>query len=128
MPRNALCLLLAALITAPHAYARQQESQAGRLRLELLSLGEGRLVELRLADRSKLRGWIGTISETKLELRMGEQRLETRALAFDQIRTVKPVKSLKPSHTGRNILIGVGIAVAAIGIGILIAAKKVGYI
>ena len=43
------------------------------------------------------------------------------------LQSVKQVKSVKPGHTARNILIGVGIAVVAIGtvagIGVMLAEK-----
>ena len=48
-------------------------------------------------------------------------RLEKSRVGFDRVRSVKP------GHTARNILIGVGIAVVAIGavagIGVMLAEK-----
>lgn len=98
------------------------------MKSQVQGLGSNSLAEVRLFDGSKLRGWIGTISENNFELRLRTVKLENRTIGFDQVRSVKPVMSLKPSHTARNILIGVGIAVAAIAVGIVIAAKPAGYL
>jgi hypothetical protein len=45
-----------------------------------------------------------------------KRRLTKSQVAFNQVRAVKQVHSVKPSHTVRNVLIGVGITLAAIGI------------
>jgi len=129
LPRHILCLLLVARLGfADLAALPAQPGPGGSVKPQVLSLGPNSLVEVRLVNGSKLRGWIGTISENNFELRLGKVKLEQRTIEFDHVRSVKPVDSLKPSHTARNILIGVGIAVAAIGLGIVIAAKKGGYL
>ena len=129
MSRQILCILVVALLCRPDATTPQTPpNQGGSMKSQIQALGPNSLVEVRLFDGSKLRGWIGTISENNFELRLGKVKLESRSLGFDQVRSVKPAKSLKPSHTGRNILIGVGIAVAVIGLAIVIAAKRVGYL
>jgi hypothetical protein len=129
MPHRILCVLLAGLLAYPDAWARQTSvNQALAAKSAIQSLGADRLVEVRLLDGHKLRGWIGAISENSFDLRLGQARLESQSIGFAGVRSVKPVSSLKPSHTGRNILIGVAIAVGAIAIGIIVAAKKVGYL
>jgi len=129
MPRQIICIFLAALLSGVDVRALQTPPKmSGPVKSQVQALGPNSLVEVRPFDGAKLRGWIGTISENSFELRLGNLKLESRSLGFDQVRSVRPVKSLKPSHTGRNILIGAGIAVAAIAVGILIAAKKAGYL
>jgi hypothetical protein len=44
-----------------------------------------------------------------------KHQLQDAQFPFDSVRSVKAVKNVHPSHTTRNILIGVGIAVAVIG-------------
>jgi hypothetical protein len=87
-------------------------------------------VELRLNDGAKLRGWVVECSAQNFVLNHEDHRqLQRSEYRFDSVRSVKPIKSVHPSHTGRNILIGVGIAVAVIGITIgAIAAHGFGMI
>jgi hypothetical protein len=74
-------------------------------------------VEVRFMDGAKLRGWIGEVSDTGFVLSHEVRRQLTKSqVAFDQVRAVKQVQSVKPSHALRNVLIGVGITLAAIGI------------
>lgn len=74
-------------------------------------------IEVRLIDGPKLRGWIGDVSEISFVLSPENQgQLEKAQRLFDQIRSIKCVKSRKPSHAAPTILIGVGISVAAIAV------------
>jgi hypothetical protein len=74
-------------------------------------------VEVHFMDGAKLRGWIGEVSDTGFVLSHEVKRQLTKSqVAFNQIRAVKQVHSVKPSHTARNVLIGVGVTLAAIGI------------
>ena len=45
-----------------------------------------------------------------------KRQLTKSQVAFNQVRAVKQVHSVKPSHTVRNVQIGVGVTLAAIGI------------
>ena len=81
-------------------------------------------VELRLADGSKLRGWVSDVSDAGFVLTQEQKgQLSKRQIQFQHVQAVKPVKSVKPSHATRNILIGVGIVIVA---GILAAAAAIG--
>ena len=75
-------------------------------------------VEVRFVDGSRLRGWIGEISDTGFALSREEKNhmLTNSRVAFNQVRDVKQVGSVKPSHTVRNVLIGVGITVVTVGV------------
>jgi hypothetical protein len=74
-------------------------------------------VEVRFADGSKLRGWMGEVSATGFVLsHEKDHQLTNSQVAFSQIKTVKQVGSVEPSHTLRNVLIGVVITVVAIGV------------
>ena len=74
------------------------------------AIPEGTKIELRLTNKQKMRGARGSVSAsgfTLVDAQTGEHQI-----AFDDVASVKQVKS----HLTRNILIGVGIAVAAVGI------------
>lgn len=126
MLRQWLCVLMAGLLVEPCGLRGAEPPKA--VKEQVQEIGANRAVEVRLLAGEKLRGWVGAVSESGFELRLGRERLESRQLGYGEVKTVKAVESVKPSHTGRNILIGVGIAVAAIGIGILIAAHKAEYL
>lgn len=86
-------------------------------------------VELRLVDGTKVRGWVSDVSATGFVLtQQSKGQLEKKQIAFQQTRSVKQVKSVKPSHTTRNILIGVGIGVAVVAVLMLSLAKAGGYL
>ena len=113
--RLVLYTLLAALLGFANVGASQTPPKQGdSVKSQIRALGTDRLVEVRLSSGPRLRGWIGAISESGFELRLGKEKLERQSLGFDQIRSIKPVDVLKPSHTARNILIGVGITIGVL--------------
>ena len=82
------------------------------IRTEIVSMPLGTSIELRLADKQKLRGARGAVSDagfTLVDARSGE-----RQIAFGDVASVKQVKT--KSHTTRNILIAVGVGFAAAAI------------
>jgi hypothetical protein len=82
---------------------------------QIRSVPAGAPVELRLKDGSKFRGWVGDVTESGFVLtHERKNRLERKPIAFEEVRTLKLVKSVRHSHTARNILIGVGIGAAAL--------------
>jgi len=107
-----------------------QNQGFGRPSLEdrVRAIPAGRPVEVSFLNGSKLRGWIGEVSAKGFVVTHEKgNRLEEAQVTFDSVKSVKGIKSVKPSHTTRNILIGVGIAMAAIGviagIGVAVAEK-----
>jgi hypothetical protein len=88
----------------PAAYC--EDSVASRIS----AMPAGTHLEVRLKNQQKMRGTRGPVSDSGFTL------VETGAvehqIAFDNVATVKQLKS----HLTRNILIGVGIGVAALGI------------
>ena len=119
--RVVLYILLVALLGFANVGASQTPPKQGdTVKSQIQALGTDRLVEVRLSSGPRLRGWIGAISESSFEFRLGKEKLELRSLGFDQIRSVKPVDVLNPSHTARNILIGVGITVGVL-VGLAVA-------
>jgi hypothetical protein len=96
---------------------------AASVKTEIVGMPVGTSIEIRLSDKQKLRGARGAVSDsgfTLVDARSGE-----RQIAFDDVVSVKQVKT--KSHTGRNILIGVGIGVGAVAVVIFAIAKATGY-
>ena len=124
--KGALALILAALLGTPASFGEQisADSIASKAR----NIPPNSPVEVRLMDGTKLRGWIGESSETGFVLSQEQDhRLQKRMIAFREIKSLKQIKNVKPGHTTRNILIGVGITVVVLG-GIFAAAAASGGI
>jgi hypothetical protein len=94
------------------------------VKTQIVGMPLGTNIELRLKNKQKMRGARGAVSDSGFALvdaRAGEHQI-----AFDDVVSVKQFTT--KSHTTRNILIGVGIAVAALGItaGILLRCGPLG--
>jgi hypothetical protein len=80
------------------------------------AIGAHTPVEVRFNDGSKLRGWVGEVSDTGFVVSHQVRRqLANSQVTLNQIRAVKQVHCVKPGNTARNIPIGLGIGLAAIG-------------
>jgi hypothetical protein len=74
-------------------------------------------VEVKFVSGSTQQGWISEVSDTGFVLSHEKHhQMEKSQLTFVQIQTVKQIKEVKPRHTTRNILIGVGIVWGVIAI------------
>jgi hypothetical protein len=127
MTRHILAMALAALLSG-NCSGRTQPSSLPSPREQMRMIHPESPAEVRFLDGSKLRGWIGEVFDSGFTLSHEKKgRLEKATVTFDQIRAVNQVESVKPGHTARDILIGVGIAVVAIGavagIGFIMAEK-----
>ena len=112
------------VLLAVNSPLRSQAFPAEAVRSQITSMPLGTNIELRFKDKQKLRGARGAVSDfgfTLVDARAGE-----RQIAFDDVTSVKPV-SIK-AHTARNILIGVGITVAAVGIWFAVMLHETGYL
>ena len=79
---------------------------------QITAMPTGANIEIRLKNKQEMRGTRGPVSTsgfTLIDARTGEHQI-----AFDDVASVKQLT--KKSHLTRNILIGVGIGVAAVGI------------
>lgn len=79
---------------------------------QITAMPTGANIEIRLKNKQEMRGTRGPVSTsgfTVIDARTGEHQI-----AFDDVASVKQLT--KKSHLTRNILIGVGIGVAAVGI------------
>lgn len=116
MKKQILAMALAALMGGD-CLGRTPPSDRPTPKEYVHAIASGSRVEVRLADGSKLRGWISEVSGTGFELRYEKRKqLQQEQITFDQVKTVKQVNNVKTSHTARNVLIGVGIGV---GIGVV---------
>ena len=109
-----LCILLLTGLAAAQDTAR--------IRTEIINMQLGTSLEVRLKDEQKLRGARGAVADsgfTFVDARSGE-----RQIAYADVASVKQVKK---SHLTRNILIGVGIGVAALAIGLAAFFSNYGY-
>ena len=80
---------------------------ADSVRTQILAMSLGTRMELRLKNEQKISGARGVVSDSRFTL---VDVTGDRQIAFDDVTTVKQLKS----HTKRNILIGAGIALAAV--------------
>lgn len=77
---------------------------------QITAMPAGAKIELRLKNKQKMRGACGVVSEkgfTLVSASTGDHQI-----AFDDVKSVRQLST--NSHTTRNILIGVGIGVAAV--------------
>ncbi len=114
MLRPVISTLLSLLFTL-QALAQTGATTRPTVEETVRQLKPGAAVEVRFNDGSKVRGWAGDVTASGFVLSREKQgRLDKLQVSYDQVRSVKAAATGKPSHTARNILIGVGITVLAI--------------
>jgi hypothetical protein len=79
---------------------------------QIAALPEGAKIELHLKNKQTMRGSRGALSSAGFTL-VDASKAEHQ-IAFDDVARV--IRLPRKSHTTRNVLIGVGIGVAALGI------------
>jgi hypothetical protein len=102
--RKAICLALALLVALPSASG--QENMASQIN----AMPPGAKIELRLTNHQTVRGTMGQVANAAFTF--VDSRTGARQIAFDEVASVKQLKS----HTTRNVLIVVAVGVAALGI------------
>lgn len=103
--KRALALLLVAQFLLPAGQSVQQKA---------LTIPIGSVVELRLTDKTTIKGQLSSIGNSGLTVKVAESgTVADKTFAFDNIRKISQRKA--GSHTTRNVLIGV-----AIGVGVLV--------
>ena len=106
--RKLLSVALTLLLTinlVPGAFAA--ESMAA----QISALPAGSAIEIRLKNKDKMRGVTGLVSPSGFTL--VDASKAGHEIAFNDVASFKKITK---SHTTRNVLIGVGIGVAALGI------------
>jgi hypothetical protein len=79
---------------------------------QIAAMPLGTNIELRLKNNQKIRGARGAVSSTGFAL--VDAHAAEQQIAFDDVASVKLFKP--KAHTGRNILIGVGLTLLVLGI------------
>jgi hypothetical protein len=102
--RKTIAFGLVLLMFLPAVFG--EESVASRI----TAMPVGTRIELHLNNKQTVRGVRGQLSSAGFAL--VDAKAGERQIAFDEVASVKQLKS----HTTRNVLIGVGIGVAAVGI------------
>lgn len=116
-----LCVLLLLWAAFPHPAAAQAQggvTPENKLKAALIEIPTGSIVELRLKDKQKLRGKLGSLSDTDVQLQtLQSGKIETRSIAFDQVKSIKVHG--KGMGTAAKVTLGV---LAGIGTFIVIVA------
>ena len=79
---------------------------------QIAAIPAGAKIQVHLNNKEEMRGTKGAVSNTGFTL--VDTGKAKHQVAFDEVASVKQL--VKTSHTTRNVLIGVGIGVAALGI------------
>ena len=121
MKRVLISLLFTSVLFAGSGFcAKPRDSQTNDSRKQTLKEGvlaiqPGTLVEVRLKNHQKLRGRLGEISDDAFKIQTANKNtIETRAVAFDDLKSVKKAEVSKGAQTAGYIILG-GLA----GVGVL---------
>jgi hypothetical protein len=114
MTRQMLALALTLLLSG-NCFGWDQPPKGPSLQEQARAIAANSAVEVRFTDGSHRRGWISEVSDAGFVLsNENNSRIEKSQVAFAEIKDVKQVASVKPSHTTRNILLGVGITIGSL--------------
>lgn len=114
MLRHATALLLIGSLLLPLPPASAQAS----VKEQAVTISRGNAVEVRLLDGSKLRGWMGVVTDSgfELEARKGGKQ----QIAFGQVKSLRDMKKKSFGRSlGTGYLIGL-IVIAVIGVTVAI--------
>jgi hypothetical protein len=85
--REALSIMLAVMLVCPAAPAQPPASTS--IKEQVLNISQGSPVEVRLADKSKLRGRLGPVTDSGFELQTVKgNKIDTAQIAFDQVKSI----------------------------------------
>lgn len=106
-----LLLLWSGFALPSYPQSPDSSSREQKLKADLLEISTGSVVELRLKDKSKIRGKLDRLTDSDVQVQFLQSgKIETRAIELDQIRSVK-VQG-KGMSTAAKITLG---ALAGIG-------------
>src|SRR5215813_4277255 len=107
-----LAVILAVLIACPPAPGQQS---AADLKKKVLELPAGSLVEVRLVDKSKLRGRLGSVSDTGFDLQTIQRNtVETQQIGFDRLQSIKDTQRKSFVHSLAKGFLIAGIVIVSI--------------
>ena len=115
--REILCVTLALLLVRPAFPASPLNKDT--VKQQVLRVSSGSSVEVRLINKSKLRGRLGQVTEEGFELQTVQGgKIDTQTLAFDQVKSIKDTS--KKSFSAGKAFLTAGLAIAIlVGIGII---------
>lgn len=117
--RQPLAILLAFLL--PLA-ALGQPANPIEIKSRILNISPGSSVEVRLLDKTKLRGRLGAISDTGFELQaLQGTQINTQQITFERVKSIRDKGRDSFGHS-----LGRGFAIAGIVVGVLIVIGLVG--
>lgn len=101
--------LVLALVLPPQARAAQTSPKE-----QAVAISRGNAVEVRFLDGSKLRGWIGTVSDTGFDLTTEKRGMQQ--IRFEDVKSLRDMRKTTFGRSlGRGYLIAI-IVVVAIGV------------
>ena len=113
--REALSIILAVMLAIPATLAQPRAKWL--IKETVLTISPGSPVEVRLADGSKLRGRLGTVTDDGFELQTVKGgKVDTAQIAFDQVSAIKDTTKKSFGHS-----LGKGFVIAGIVIGAIFA-------
>jgi len=133
--RNMICLVLATVLfgqsvlearvsASAAARAGQAQSQSKpTVKERILEVPPGTMIEVRLLDKTKIKGRLGEITDQNFTLQTAQgNKIATQQIAFADLKSFKQVGG-KGGH-GWYILAGVGITVTVIVIAAIVVAAS----
>ena len=115
--RNAPLVWLLTALLGLNGFGQAQPATRTSPKEQANAIASNSPVEVKFANGSTQQGWISEISDTGFVLSHEKHhQLEKSQVTFSEIQSVKQITEVKPRHTTRNILIGVGIVWGVIAI------------
>ena len=116
--RETLSIMLVVMLVCPAASAQPPTSAS--IKEQVLNIGAGSPVEVRLADKSKLRGRLGPVTDSGFELQTVKgNKIDTAQIAFDQVKSIKDTAKRSFGHS-----VGRGFLIAGIVIGVIFGNRR----
>jgi hypothetical protein len=116
----AVLLLWCSLAAASPASTEASGTKPASLKERLTLIPAGSIIEVKLANKHKVRGRLGAISDSGFELQhMRDNQVVTESLAFETVRSVRVMG--KGMHFAAKVVIGTLIAMGVVALVGLIA-------
>jgi hypothetical protein len=112
--REALSIMLVVMLASPAAPAQPPASTV--IKEQVLKFGPGSPVEVRLADKSKLRGRLSPVNDSGFELQTVKgNKIDTVQISFDQVKSIKDTTKKSFGHS-----LAKGFLIAGIVFGVIL--------
>jgi len=116
--RQSLAILLTVLLASP---VLAQPANPIEVKSQVLNITPGSSVEVRLIDKTRLRGRLGAITDTGFELQaLQGARIDTQQIAFERVKSIRDKGRESFGHS-----VGKGFIIAGIVIGTIMVVALV---